>query len=298
MKQTFKIIAVVFGIGLLIYYFKARYDYSWADTKIEEAKKERYILIAELKSSSILKPWTWFKKPITEVWFTKPSELARIDSSIIIGHIWKYMYRDKPEFEQYYVLYNSLLYSSHVIENRDSLFIRNHAFDKLKWTIEEPNTPGGKILEYFSSKNKYYYMINVWGKEIDISNYIITGLYSPIGSGSKCISELINNNPYIPTEKDEPIIRDGVSKWIRENYPNVNFTLEPKMFKKVKYKSSHLGIFNNIIDVYTLVIVPSIKIGRLELEFNFSRFSVPSEYFKEDKVLIHNQIEITSGHKK
>lgn len=213
----------------------------------------------------------------------------RIDSAIMLGHIWEIKMGSEPESQEFYILFDYPKYSSHIIMNNDTSLIANKEFEKLEWTKEEKNTPGGKILEYFCSQNKEYTMLNIWGEKVDISNYIISGLYSPKERLSNHIFEIINNNPYVPTQDDEQIIHAGISNWLVEKYPNSKFSLEKNLYRKVKYSFSQMGVFNMINDVYMIDILPNEEIGKLTLRFDFARFSVPSEHLKKNEIRIYNE---------
>lgn len=66
-------IGVIIAIALWIF-FSARSDYNWADLIIEqEVAKSWTIVVKQDNFSDLTLPWTWFKTPVTGLWFVNDS---------------------------------------------------------------------------------------------------------------------------------------------------------------------------------------------------------------------------------
>jgi hypothetical protein len=292
MKKILTRIGIVIAIGLFIYISCIRPDYSWAKKTIDKQTKKDWILVSKAESGDI-KPWTWFKAPIKELWFAKRNELLRIDSSTMVGNIYYASYiDDKSEGTEYLELFNSVEYGSHILDKNEDINTIN--YKDIKWMKQKKGTPGGDLIDYYNSKNKKYFMSNIFGEDIDISNFIITGLYSSTRGSylsndttSKYIVELVNNNPYKPTKKDEGIIRDGISKFLFQEHPIHSIKLDSNLFEKVKYSSSQLGYFDKLQDNYIIKVLPFSGMDSILIEFDFERLSIPLEYQKADEIRIH-----------
>lgn len=288
MKEKLTTIATITGIGLFIYFFWIRPDYKWADELIENKTKDHWILITKSESGSFIKPWTWFKTPVTNLWFVKKGDIARLDSIYMAGHIYvASYYDDKTKGDEYYEVFDCIENKSVIFENPNDL----KTFDpqKSNWFKKEKGTPGGDLLDYYCSKNKKYTMLDFFGQKVDISNLIISEMYSLVDT-SKYIFEIKNNNPYIPTQSDEKLIRDAIMKWLNENYPNQTFELPKDIYTKCKYAISRMG-FGIPADIYTVEITPNAELGKLLIEFDFTRQSIPQQYSKKDEVRILNSNE-------
>lgn len=288
MKEKLSTIATITGIGLFIYFFWIRPDYNWADKIIENKKADNWILITKSESGALIKPWTWFKTPVTSLWFAKKNDIARLDSVTMAGHIYAAnYYNDKTEGSEYYEVFNCAEYKSVILENPAEL--KTFDQNKAEWFKNKKGTPGGDLLDYYCSKNKKYTMLDFFGQDVDISNYIISEMYSLVDT-SQYIFEIKNNNPYIPTAKDEKIIRDAINKWLNENYPNQTFNLPKDIYSKSKYSTSRMG-FGIPDDIYVVEIIPNSEIGKIIIEFDFTRISIPEQYRKNDEVRILNNNE-------
>lgn len=286
MKKILPKIGTVLAVGIFIYLFWIRPDYNWAQKIIEKKSNEDWILITQTESGEIIKPWTWFKTPITNLWFAKRNDILRIDSTIIAGHVYSISrIEEKTEGVEYFELFNKSEYGSHIVTKPDDL--NSIKFEEIKWTKHRKGTPGGDLIDYFSSKNKKYTMVSVFGDVIDISNLIITGMYSSKDTVSQYIFELSNNNPYKPTIEDEKIIHEGLKNWLFHKYPMAPLNLDTNLYTKVKYFSSQLGFFDRIQDNYVIKILPFKGADSLLVEFDFERLSIPLEYQKADKIRIH-----------
>jgi hypothetical protein len=130
-------------------------------------------------------------------------------------------------------------------------------------------------------------MVSIFGDVVDVSNLIITGLYSSKDTFPQ-VFEIVNNKPYKPSISDEKIIRDGITEWLFRIYPYRVYSLDSSFYKSVKYTSSQLGFFDNIQDNYSIKILPFKEMDSILIEFDFPRFTIPSEYLKKDEIRIHN----------
>jgi hypothetical protein len=287
MKEKLSTLASIAGIGLFIYFFWIRPDYSWANEIIETKTNEDWILVATSTSAAIIKPWTLFQAPVTDIWFAKKGDIARLDDTHMIGHIYSASYNDdKTEGYEYFKIFNCSENKSVILDNDSE--ITNFDPTKADWIASEEGTPGAKIMDYYCAQNKQYSMLNFLGEDIDISNYIISGKYSLVDT-SQFIFEIRNNYPYVPTMDDEVLLRDAITSWLHEKYTNENFNLPLDLYSKCKYKTSLLtyGIPD---DIYTVEINPNLKIGKIAIEFQFTRISIPEQYRKEDEVRILSKI--------
>lgn len=286
MKRILPKIGTALAVGLFIYFFWIQPDYNWARKIIEKKSNEDWILVTQKESGDLIKPWTWFKTPITSLWFAKRNDILRIDSAIIAGHVYSISrIDDKTEGAEYFELFNSEEYGSHILNKPDDL--NSVKFDQIKWTNHKKGTPGGDLIDYFSSKNKKYTMVSIFGEEVDVSNYIITGMYSSKDTVSQYIFELTNNNPYRPTIKDEKILQEGLKKWLFHKFPLAPISLDSNLYNKVKYFSSQLGFFDRIQDNFIIKILPFKGTDSILVEFDFERLSIPVEYQKADEIRIH-----------
>lgn len=288
MKQILTNILIVTVVAVVIYFLLIRPNYNWEHTIKSQAEKDTLTFLSQDKTWELFRPWTWFVNPVNEIWFTKAGEYGRVDDSTMIGHIYEFKKGADAEKLNFYVFYNCKDHSSHILENADSSLLGNFDSNKVKWYREESSSPTGKIVDYFCSKNKKYTMMDYRGREIDVSNFIINGFYSLKDSNAKYIFELINNKPYMPVSKDNLIISDGIIKWLNEKYPDQKFELEKELYSMAKYQSTTTGFFGNLVDNYQIEISPNQTIGKLKLEFDFSRFSIPADIREKDEIRIHN----------
>lgn len=288
MKNKLSKFATIAGIILFVYIFWIRPDYNWAEKIIETKTNEGWELITKSETGDLIKPWTWFKIPTTNLWFVKKGDVARFDSITMVGHIYSASYyNDKTEGSEYYEVFNCSDYKSTIFHNIEDL----KTFDpnKADWYKNKTGSPGGDILEYFCSKNKKYTMLDVFGQDVDISNYIISGMYSLIDS-SKYIFEIKNNYPYIPTPKDEDIIRSAIEDWLVSNYPSQVYKLPEKLYAICNYSTSLMS-YGIPDDIYCCEIEPNEAIGKILIRFDFMRQAIPEQYSPKDEVRILNSIE-------
>ena len=287
MKGKLTSFLIFLGIGFLVYFLFVRPEYRWAFNNIEKKTKEGWILIDSSKSGSFVKPWTLFITPTTNLWFIKKDEISRLDSCTMLGHIFYARNNGDGSAEsESYDIYNcseKKYYSLRSIEE-----INTYHSSKTIWFKIEKNSEAFNICNFLCSLNKKYTMLDVLGREVDISNYIISGRYSKVDS-SNYIFSIINNNPYIPSELDENPIHDAIIKWLTHNYPNQNFSLPKNLYKITSYKTSFIEMYIPA-DIYSVEVVPNITIGKMEFEFFFTRQGLPKEYYNPDyKIAILNE---------
>jgi len=280
------LIATIVGIGIFIYIYWIRADYNWAEKTIYRETKSDWQLISKLKSKIFLKPWTWFKEPVTQLVFIKKKDLARMDSITMVGHIYLTSILDEEsEGYEYYEIFNCLENKSIIIQ--DLKDVKTLDLSKIDWSKEKKILSKENLFKYYCEKNKKYIMIDYRGREIDISNYIISGEYSLLNS-SKYIDTIKNNYPYLLVQNDEILIKEAISKWYNEKYPNQTIKLPIEIYKNTKYIYSRIGHFGIPDDIYMFEFIPNSFIGKLKIQFYFTRFSIPNEVGIKDEVWIIN----------
>ena len=285
MKKTLTTTGIIIVIGLFIYFVMIRPEYRWPEKIIKQQTDLGYNLITKSKSGVwIFKPWTWFKETTTDLWFSKKNELARLDSVTMMGRIYIVSYIDSElKASSYFEIFNSAEYKVSYIDNPSNF----KTFDpnKVEWHKQKKGTTEGDLLDYFSSMNKKYTMLNILGEDVDISNYIISGNYTLVDN-SKHILRIRNNKPYIPILKDETLIRLAITECLNKRYPNKSFSLPPNMYLISKYYISDIE-FAMLDDIYKIEITPNKTIGKQVFKFVFTRLT--GQYGKEDEVRILNQ---------
>jgi len=280
-KYGFRILIYIGIISFISY--TVWFDYYWHERTKRRMEKAGWVFISEeeghLSLNPSLRPWTVFKQPISHMSFAKKYDVARVDENRIAGHINRI---ERDGFE-------TIFHESFALFNCKSNFIKLYEnLDELKSDLNTKYESNSSIesieFDYFCSKNvgKPYLMFDGFGREIDITNYIISDLYSIIDSSDNIINRLKNNNPYKPNESDEIAIEKGFELWLNQNY-NLNINkFKEKLFTITNYKYSQMG-FTTPLDVYGFEI--SIDGKKYLPEFWFSKISNPTNANKIDEVI-------------
>ncbi len=249
------------------------FDYFWFERTSRRMMKDGWVVISYDKGHFVLepslRPWNIFNQPISHIDFAKKYDIYRVDKDRLIGHINR-VSRDGFETNYYetFSIYNCKLNTIKSYETIDELKNNLNKIDKYNAEIKRPE------FDYFCSRNisNPYLMTNAFGRDVDISNFIISDLYTIIDSVDNHIFDLKNNNPYLPTEIDEKYIISGFEKWLLKNYNVKSNNLPNNLFELVSYKRSQMG-FNMPLDIYTM----NIKIDgkKYNPEFWFAKISNP-----------------------
>lgn len=139
----FLLLAAFIGYGV-------RADYVWSDSIIKKKQAEEWqVAYTSDKLIGITSPWSFFKTPITQVTFVKPSEMD--------------FYNDLAVADVLRVNYNySTTREVHVVQafdckqNRKALIPEDATKDydrsKLKWETYGPDEPGARVLQFVCGK--------------------------------------------------------------------------------------------------------------------------------------------------
>lgn len=146
MKTKLKVLAGVLLVAVWFFY-DARSDYTWSDIMTKKKTAEGWTLAATQDNfADLIRPWTWFKSPVTGLWFTKPQDF-RQNGDILIAPILRVSYDYwKTEQEEYVQFFD--------ISNRKSAFPPEKTpfemvnVTELKWREYPAGTPGDLLIKY------------------------------------------------------------------------------------------------------------------------------------------------------
>lgn len=264
------IISVIIGIRIIG--INSRYA-NLKDDLLEKSTNN-WILVDSVTDWELFLPHTWFNPRISGIWMVKKNDCAWLDSTTIVGHIYFAAYNEEGYYGEgleYFLAFNCTENISLYDEDPKEL-IRKHK-DKKSWSPIESGTSGAFLHQYFCSDKFKYTMFDHFGQPFDVSNLFITGMYSTSDKNTD-VFRAINNNPYIPTIEDETIIQQGITLWLSKNHPNSKVNFNQNLYLKTKYKES-TGGFGMPLDIYSITIKPDSISDEIQIEFYFSKLSVP-----------------------
>lgn len=151
MKNTLKVLGAVLLIGAWIF-FDAKSDYAWSELIINKKTSEGWTLAAKRESGDFALTWTWFKLPVTGLWFTKPEQTRHL-GSVVIAPILSVSYEHSITEQQEYVELFDLASGKTAILPGNSP-IEMAQFSKLKWSDFRhfpSGTPGDQLVKYIQN---------------------------------------------------------------------------------------------------------------------------------------------------
>jgi hypothetical protein len=273
--KVFKIIiiaiAVITALGLYI-----NRDYKWQNKIKKENLEIGLQLYEENKQIGLIRPWSWFKTPTQSLTFYDPNILM-FDSLMIVsiaGYSLNlpikeyYYYRcfDCKNFTQAITKEQDKLKS--LIENRDEWFY-----------IKDKSDEEYLIVTDFCKKYKTYISLDMFGNEIELNHYLMSGQYSidnQLENG--WVISLINKEPYKIKSSDKKIIDDGIETWFRDNYNKAKINTENYTYLNMKYKNSQTIMYypTDIFSISVPVIIDN-KDSSVNLECTFSNLFIRND---------------------
>lgn len=229
------------------------FDYGWAERTKKRKESEGWIFLSQIKGhwtlEPSLRPWNVFNEPISHLFFTEKNKIFKVKENQTVALIHG-VHRDgfvTNVYDSYDLIdCNTLMtqsYNSLKDLKRDSSSRRTQF-----WSSNELYPK-----EYFCTinVNEKYSMLDGFGRRFDISNLVRTGKYTIINSQGNLVSILRNNNPYVPTIIDEPVIVAGLLEWFHDEHNLQEVNLPSNLYMKVRYLESISG-FNMPMDVYEI----------------------------------------------
>lgn len=225
------------------YYFFLKPDYAWKDSRIRQAASSGWVLIDSASASFSINPIYWFKPPINHLNFIYPKGTARINDTIMIGA-------------------EQIINSNN--ENGEDLIGQNLIVCDCK-NSKEYRWPKGlnfelgllhnmnsiplrrSIRQYLCSRNKYFYVLDIFGNEIDISNLMISGQYSSLDHNGR-VYDLQSTDPYLLEAIDEADLRKAFRglKTVLDSSINNSFNeFSDSLYKHFKYSKSDILIIQD-----------------------------------------------------
>jgi hypothetical protein len=146
MKTKLKVLAGIVIVAAW-FFFDARSDYMWSDIMTKKKTTEGWTLAATQDNfADLLRPWTWFKSPVTGLWFTKPQDM-RQNGSIVVAPVLRVSYDySKTEQEEYVEFFNLATGKSAFLPDKTPLEMVNMA--TLEWHEYPVGTPGDLLIQY------------------------------------------------------------------------------------------------------------------------------------------------------
>jgi len=141
------------GLGIavtaaLILFVWARADYKWAPKTITVKIAQSWVLAATVDNFvSPIRPWTFFKAPITGLWFVQPKRCVRLARDVyVIPHLRvRYDYNEVEEETSLEAYDTHSHRSAYVPEDRPLSSVMPSTLD---WHTYEPRTPGWQLQDF------------------------------------------------------------------------------------------------------------------------------------------------------
>jgi hypothetical protein len=153
LKKVGIALVVICVISIWVY-LSARSDYTWANLIIEQETSKGQTLITKSDNfTSLTVPWTFFKTPVTGLWFCNKTNTKKLNQEIYLMKILyvSYDYK-KTEKDEYWIIINIKNKESFIMDSEQEL--NNINFSKLKWRKYETGSPGFQIIEYIINYDK------------------------------------------------------------------------------------------------------------------------------------------------
>lgn len=149
MNTKLKVLAGILIVGAW-FYFDARSDYSWSDIMIKQKTADGWTLAATQDNfADMIRPWTWFKTPITGLWFTKPNESHQL-GSIVVAPVLRVSYDySKTEQQEYVEFFNITTGKSAFPPVNTPVEVVNSS--TLEWHDYPAGTPGDTPIKYIQN---------------------------------------------------------------------------------------------------------------------------------------------------
>lgn len=153
-NENIKRIATVL-VALLVVavwvFFHARADYSWSEKMIEKKTAEGWTLAATQDNfGDLVRPWTWFKTPVTGLWFIRPQESRRFGSVIAVPVLRVSYDYSKTEQGKHVEFFDIAKGRSAILA--EDIPIEKVVLSQLQWVAYPPGTPGDKLIKYLQER--------------------------------------------------------------------------------------------------------------------------------------------------
>ena len=269
-------------ILLLAVFFYCRHEYAWSDKIISSQNKE-WTVLSKDKTFYFLKPWTWFKQPIVTIEFIDSNYFGKFSNTIYFAHTKRLSRLDDPiEHEGIMMIDTKNKQFTYCSNDKDFLAIDLSTINDLNWLPYSKRDGGiSDIVNYINNNFRKYTMLNFFGDEIDISNYISTKKYKlNTKDYNGFVPYIINYNPYEINDQDLQLIEKDFKVWL-ERHPEFNPKSDKIYKSQIKYKESNL-FYRDIADKFTLQSVLKHKnIDTLiSINFSFSKHVYPQSNTK------------------
>lgn len=146
-----KIIGIIVIIIVIISFF-AWGDYSWNQKIKNNLKDKGWTLVYEQnKFASLYRPWTWFKTPITGLWYIDTYEFTRISENIALCKVIN-IQNNYYETETYvsYDLFHVKKFATYFPSEEELKLVasKDLNFNALEWNEFNEDTPGKALIDF------------------------------------------------------------------------------------------------------------------------------------------------------
>jgi hypothetical protein len=241
-KGVLSVLGILFGL----YYFVLKPDYSWKDSHIRAAVERNWTLIDSASVTFSLNPIRWFKPKIDQLTFMSELGVTRINDSLIAGQHMLIFTTLEDEADQ--IGKNIVVCDCKNL--KEYSFDMNQEFDMAVLKRKHASTARKSVVDFLCPKNKSYSLVDYRGREYDVSNLILSGVYSAEEHNGN-VMKLTPTWPYIATSYDEELIRNAVlNSDLRVDFINNTSNLySDSVFKSLQYLKSDLVWTEESIDV-------------------------------------------------
>lgn len=146
-KKILAVGTVVVAVGTLLT-LRARADYQWAKRQVAEKSAHGWVLAASIDNFiDPTRPWTWFKTPVTGLWFVKTRAQTAVTPDVYVFPQLRlrYDYNDVEE-EETLTAFNIRTHKSAYLPSDAP--VGNLDLSSLEWRSFEPNTPGDQLQKF------------------------------------------------------------------------------------------------------------------------------------------------------
>ena len=146
-----KIIGIIIAIiGIISFY--AWGDYSWSQKIKNNLKDKGWTLVYEVDNfASMYRPWTWFKIPVTGLWYIDSDESTRISEDVALCKVIRIQYNySGTEINESYDLFHIKKFAIYFPSEEELKLetFRDLDFNELDWNEFNEDTPGKALIDY------------------------------------------------------------------------------------------------------------------------------------------------------
>jgi hypothetical protein len=227
---------------------------------------------------TVFRFWTWFKRPYEEMTFLDTTSVRKLNNNIFYANIYSaYLTEKDNQTIKFFDIHEK---KSTSFQSKDE--IKDLTLEEIKkgfWISISEGSRLYNVLEYYEGI-KPYFTINSLGKEIEVTNYILSGIYKLKDPTNKYQVYLIKTIPYSIPKEDEALIISGLRNWLTEN--NVlNYKLPISISQSAQYLYSQVYMYTPA-DVYEIDVVLNENPEKdLTIHFTFTDQYFSKQFFPD-----------------